>query len=230
MDQKPLITQAKNVIVAVPSEVQTTRLAVVPINALRVQDKPLPVSVSRNQKMKFVLLSDLHCCFDVMTPPADVLICAGDMTLSGTVKEFEALEEWFQKQPQDFKVYCPGNHDIWGFRERERAKFCLHTPTWAVDEVVVFGDEHNRIKAYFSPWTFNPFGGNGWAFPLYGASHSKEKWAEIPSRLDMLVTHGPPYGISDAHWATGQRLGDFHLKQRIEIGRASCRERVYVLV
>lgn len=163
---------------------------------------------------RFVLVSDLHCCFNFQTPPGDVLIAAGDMTMHGTPEEFLELERWFKLQPQSRKLYVPGNHDLGAFTSQRVMKYdILKTPKWLVDEEV---NTLENIRIYGSPWTYAPWGGLKWAFPLHGGTHSKEKWAEIPEGLDILVTHGPAYGISDEHWVTGQKLGDSYLLWRLQ--------------
>lgn len=161
---------------------------------------------------RFVLVSDVHCR-EVQTPPGDILITAGDMTMKGTLEEFQWLEEWFRKQPQKRKFFVPGNHD-WGAFSDQRVMRAdvLKTPKWLVDEEVYTLD---NIRIYGSPWTQTIYGAKHWAFPLLGGSHSQEKWAEIPESLDILITHGPPYGISDEHWATGSKLGDNYLLWRL---------------
>lgn len=162
---------------------------------------------------RFVLVSDIHCA-EVQTPPGDVLILAGDATVGGTFEEFRWLEEWFQRQPQSRKFYIPGNHDWGAFVDRNvYRQDVVRTPTWLVDEEI---HTVGNVRIYGSPWTPKITGAGKWGFPLYGGSHSEEKWAEIPEALDILVTHGPPYGISDTHWVTGAALGDRYLRWQLE--------------
>src|SRR5262249_28918150 len=49
------------------------------------------------------------------------------------------------------------------------------------------------LKIYGSPWT--PLFCD-WAFMLPDADLAS-KWDKIPSGLDVLITHGPPFGILD---------------------------------
>jgi Icc-related predicted phosphoesterase len=45
-----------------------------------------------------------------------------------------------------------------------------------------------------------------WAFNLQRGPALREKWALIPEGTDVLITHGPPFGILD--WtARGERVG-----------------------
>jgi Icc-related predicted phosphoesterase len=50
------------------------------------------------------------------------------------------------------------------------------------------------IKFYGSPW--QPEFHN-WAFNLSRGEELAEKWEQIPNDVDVLITHGPAYGILD---------------------------------
>ena len=45
-----------------------------------------------------------------------------------------------------------------------------------------------------------------WAFNETRGAHMREKWARIPDRVDVLVTHGPPIGHGD-RCQSGQLAG-----------------------
>jgi Icc-related predicted phosphoesterase len=44
---------------------------------------------------------------------------------------------------------------------------------------------------------------------------AKENWAILPEGLDILITHGPPAGILDRHFRTGEALGDTDLMHKL---------------
>lgn len=162
---------------------------------------------------RFVLVSDVHLA-DVETPPGDVLVAAGDMTMKGTQEQMEWLERWFQRQPQARKIYVPGNHDWEAFHSRRVIRQdVVKSARWLVDEEI---HTVGNVRIYGSPWTLCPFSGKGWGYPLFVQSQAEEKWAEIPEGLDILITHGPPFGISDEHWITKQKLGDPWLRRRLQ--------------
>ncbi len=50
------------------------------------------------------------------------------------------------------------------------------------------------LKFYGSPWqpTFH-----NWAFNLDRGEEIKKVWDKIPNDTDVLITHGPPFGILD---------------------------------
>ncbi|KAK1220512.1 hypothetical protein PQX77_016722 [Marasmius sp. AFHP31] len=68
--------------------------------------QPAPPNYTR-----FVCISDTHShTFPV--PPGDVLLHGGDLTNTGTVKNFETTMEWLYSMPHKVKVVIAGNHDL----------------------------------------------------------------------------------------------------------------------
>ena len=59
-----------------------------------------------------------------------------------------------------------------------------------------FSEQPHRHKILIagSPWTPIFF---DWAFNLERGTAIAERWAQIPSDTDVLITHGPPAGILD---------------------------------
>jgi Icc-related predicted phosphoesterase len=56
--------------------------------------------------------------------------------------------------------------------------------------------KHEGIKFYGSPITPS-FHRQNWAFNADRGEEIKKYWARIPSDVNVLITHGPPYGIMD---------------------------------
>ncbi len=160
----------------------------------------------------FAFVSDVHAK-PLCTPAADVLICAGDMTNHGQEEEqFIRLNSWFAEQPQEQKFFLPGNHDVLAYKDLQRAQELITNATIVVDRLVTI----HGAKCYFSPWIRS--NDPKWAYPLMDGTYSaRDKWKEIPEGLDLLITHGPPYGISDlSHREKYHHLGDGFLKNRLE--------------
>ncbi len=88
-----------------------------------------------------------------------------------------------------------GNHD--GFLEKN--------PGWEVglhrnfDYLQDSGTEFEGLKIWGSPWTLSFEGMNPKckAFTCETEEELAEKWKLIPDDIDILITHGPPYGILD---------------------------------
>lgn len=140
-------------------------------------------------------ISDTHHLHrQVVVPPSDILIFAGDLTRMGMYDDVVSFLDWFRKQPAKHCVYIAGNHD-----------FCYQKkPDWLNDVHKEYGEidylENSAIvldglKIWGSP--FSPEFGN-WAFsyPRDGMA-AQLTWSAIPSDADIVITHGPPLGIND---------------------------------
>lgn len=166
--------------------------------------------------MRIVCLSDTHGA-KVPVPDGDVLIHAGDMTNGGTVREIRAAAAWLGILPHRYKLVIAGNHDFGldpfhapnDIAEAFLADaglvylrdWCATLPTTGDQQLIVYG----------SPWT-PPF--YDWAFQLPPEEIAK-KWAEIPPNTDILITHGPPFGILDR--VGGQPAGCPALRSMVEL-------------
>jgi Icc-related predicted phosphoesterase len=143
--------------------------------------------------LKFVAISDTHCRhYNLKLPKGDVLIHAGDVTYRGRQDEVEDFLKWFREQPFRYKVFIAGNHDFF-FQKTKKETLEKMIPR----EVIYLNDsgvELEGIKLWGSPIT--PFFFD-WAFNrLRGATINKH-WKLIPPDTDILITHGPVFGILD---------------------------------
>jgi len=142
---------------------------------------------------KIVCLSDTHNCHEqISVPDGDILIHAGDATIQGTIDEVISFNEWFANLPHPHKIFVAGNHD-WLFETNNRYARSLLDPSihYLQDSSV----EIEELKIYGSPWQPRFF---DWAFNLMRGAELAEKWKLIPVDTDVLITHGPPFGILDA--------------------------------
>jgi len=141
--------------------------------------------------MRVVAISDTHTFEDRITvPDGDVLIHAGDATITGTVAEVSAFGAWLESQPHKHKIVIAGNHD-WLF-ERDNAHARLLIEPWAhylQDSMV----EITGVRFYGSPWQPRF---QDWAFNVNRGRAIAWKWRLIP-KCDVLITHGPPWGVLD---------------------------------
>lgn len=65
----------------------------------------------------------------------------------------------------------------------------------------MFTVQNQPIRIYGSPWA--AYVGN-WVF-MARPEKAGEIWSKIPEKTDILITHGPPYGVLDVaynmrHW------------------------------
>lgn len=142
--------------------------------------------------MKFVLMSDTHGHHKkIQTPEADFLIHAGDIEIRYP-EDLEDFLKWFDSQPAKHKIFISGNHDL--FMERHQAEvneiLSYSKSIYLLNSGVII----DGLKIWGSPYT--PAFGTGWVFnhPRHTMS---EIWDQIPKDTNILVTHGPPFGILD---------------------------------
>lgn len=142
--------------------------------------------------IKIVLISDTHLKHKITLPEADCIIHAGDVCSYGTIYEVEVFLKWFSQLPYKYKIFCAGNHCFPFQREKDRVSELLRE----YPEVIYLEEssiEIEGIKIWGSPWT--PYFFN-WAFN-YQPEEAYKYWSKIPLDTNILITHGPPYGILD---------------------------------
>jgi predicted phosphodiesterase/type III secretory pathway component EscS len=171
-----------------------------------------------DDKTRVVVISDTHNQHHrLRLPPGDILIHCGDFTKKGTPAEIKAFDEWLGKVDIPVRVIIPGNHDQTldpDWPDHDGRPSPLENAThYLVDREVTIpapSPEKNPVRIYGTSWVvpFPPhrhFGGPATGF-MRPSEERKEKFDKIPSGLDILVTHGPPYSIGD-RTVTGARAG-----------------------
>lgn len=138
--------------------------------------------------MKIDCISDLHG-YKPKLEGGDLLIIAGDLTARDNKYEYVQFSEWFLQQDYRKKIVISGNHE--GCIERGDYYFNHEWLGYLQDS----GTEFEGLKIWGSPWT--PEFCN-WYFMKKRGKEIKEKWDLIPNDIDILITHGPPYGILDS--------------------------------
>lgn len=163
--------------------------------------------------LRIICLSDTHNCNEqIIVPEGDILIHAGDATNRGTMEEIIFFNQWFANFSHKYKIFVAGNHD-WLFETNNlRARSLLD------DSIIYLQDssvEIEGLKIYGSPWQPRFF---DWAFNLNRGAEMAEKWKLIPHNTDILITHGPPFGILDEvprrYWI--ENTGCEELRKKVE--------------
>eukprot|EP00002_Diphylleia_rotans_P033828 TRINITY_DN7228_c0_g2_i4.p1 TRINITY_DN7228_c0_g2~~TRINITY_DN7228_c0_g2_i4.p1 ORF type:complete len:315 (-),score=52.72 TRINITY_DN7228_c0_g2_i4:338-1282(-) len=167
------------------------------------------VSNNGKDELSFVCISDTHGHHaKVKVPPADVFIHCGDFSVSGTNEEVASFNDWLQTLPHKYKIVVAGNHDItlhpefyeqnWHRFHTEKQK-CIPASK-ALSNCIYLQDSSifiDGIHIYGSPWQPTYF---NWAFNLDRGAPIKRMWDLIPNTTDLLITHGPPWGILDRNF------------------------------
>jgi Icc-related predicted phosphoesterase len=124
-------------------------------------------------------------------PKGDVLIHCGDVLGWGDEKEYYEFIEWFSSQPHKHKIVIAGNHDI--VLDDPQTKLAIRSKLEEAG-IVYLQNTHTEIDGkvfYGSPWT-PKFG--DWSFMMHAVYNN------IPDKVDVLITHGPPAGILDQNF------------------------------
>jgi predicted phosphohydrolase len=164
--------------------------------------------------IRFVCIADthtLHRQLDPM-PDGDVLLVAGDFCGRGREHEVEDFDSWLAVQPYRIKIVVAGNHDtIFESKPRSARRLLAHAKYLQDDETTIrptlLGRSYTEgwaIRIYGSPWQPKFY---DWAFNLpRGGEELRRRWREIPTGVDVLVTHTPPCEVMD-HDSRGGRSG-----------------------
>ena len=169
--------------------------------------------------MKITMISDTHNKHKFVTDDlsgGDLLIHAGDLSSMGYEHEIREFCKWYNSLDNyTHKVFIAGNHD-WGFQiNTEKVREILDfygNITYLQDNDVLVGDK--LVSVYGSPWQPEFY---NWAFNLERKGDElKEKWDNIPSNTDILITHGPAYGYVDRVIGRPENLGCELLTDRIK--------------
>lgn len=144
--------------------------------------------------MNITFISDTHSLHDSIDMPlnGDVICHCGDLSNIGTAREVDNFMRWYSELDPPYKILIAGNHDI--SAEKARDRFLKSIP----DNIIYLENnpvEINGVKFWGSPVT--PEFGIGWAFNRKRGEDIKQIWDDIPDDTDVLLTHGPPYGVGD---------------------------------
>lgn len=142
--------------------------------------------------MRIVAISDTHNR-EVELPEGDLLLVAGDVSGRGTPSQITLFNSYLEKQSAKFKhkpLVIAGNHDFLFQEDRNFAESLLTAGSYIEDSLVIV----DGVKIYGSPWTPTFY---DWAFMRDRGAPIRHYWDLIPEGIDLLVTHGPPYGILD---------------------------------
>lgn len=149
--------------------------------------------------MRIVMISDMHSNLDFKLPEADLLLIAGDICPAYGDKglsidlQYQWLQDnfrpWLNQQPVKEVVFIAGNHD-WIFEiARSYVPFlgdnCHYLEDSFIDimGIKIYGTPQQPI---FCDWAFNRT-----------EEQLKRYFENIPTGLDILISHCPPYGILD---------------------------------
>jgi len=143
-----------------------------------------------------------HAAFGqtALMPEADVLLHAGDFTNFGREGDAKAFDAWgaSQTQPRECRIVVLGNHENRWVQGGEMDALRALLPSWTV----LHDEMHQAAGLTFYGMRFL-------------AEHESERQAvQVPSGVDVLVTHNPPHGSLD-----GGGSGHVALRRAAEAAR-----------
>lgn len=143
--------------------------------------------------MKITAISDTHGLHrQLQLPGGDVLIHSGDVCNRGTAAEALDFMNWFSNQNYTYKIFIAGNHDFYFESEQNTTiKSLLPESVYYLNDS---GITIEGISFWGSPIT-PEF--HNMAFNRKRGVDIAKHWDLIPSDTDVLITHGPAYGILD---------------------------------
>jgi len=170
--------------------------------------------------MRLVVTSDCHGkLLHARIPAGDVLILGGDILANHSgnpdtdaalqLDELRDLDARCGRLGFKHVVMIAGNHD-WLFERVKGAHHALKNIVYLEDS----GTEIDGVKFWGSPhqpWFYD------WAFnhPRNGRELA-HYWSLIPDDTDVLITHGPPFGILDLPFGKGDPAGCELLLMRVK--------------
>lgn len=161
--------------------------------------------------MRLTFISDTHLKHgELKLGSGDILFHCGDMTNRGNLSDLREFARFMSNQDFKHKVAIAGNHDFCFENEnKDEAERIL------LDNGIIYlndsGVSIEGLKIWGSPvqpWFHD------WAFNRQRGSDIKKHWDLIPDDTDILITHGPPYGILDMT-IRGQLVGCEELLERV---------------
>lgn len=150
--------------------------------------------------MKLCIASDYHGQYKHENKEsfkqADVFIFCGDWTASRNyqfqIKETIKFFAWLDELPFKHKVVIAGNHDFVADKDAKLVESLasnyqnihyLNDSSVIIDDTVFYGSPYTLM---FCDWAF-----------METESQLRVRYERIPSTTDVLITHGPAYGILD---------------------------------
>lgn len=167
--------------------------------------------------MRIVAISDTHGMHrDIIVPEGDLLIVAGDITGRDSLEEIYDFNDWLYELPFNYKTVVGGNHD--GCIEKagcELSSIYLSDAIYLENNFCTIEHKGKKYKIWGSPFTPRFL---DWHFMEDRGEKISKIWQQIPEDTDILVTHGPAWGILDEvrpAWKRGH-LGCEELAKRIK--------------
>jgi len=159
-----------------------------------------PLSESKKNSIvskKLCCISDTHSKHRYLDiDPCDFIIHSGDIFRKSKLDVILDFIDWFSNLPAKNKILVAGNHDRFIARENDTFRRLIDGKIIYLENT---SSEIEGIKFWGSPCV-------KWCGPYQHFAYKNESesaliFNKIPEDTDILITHGPPFGILD--WELG---------------------------
>ena len=144
---------------------------------------------------KIVCISDTHQKHRKLEiPNGDILLCGGDFSWRGGREEVVEFSSWLSTLNHPYKILIAGNHETTFDPAKPEFDPGIRDLIQGVSYLENTSVEIEGLKIWGSPYSSEYC---NWAFSLKTAEDAEAMWARIPDDTDVVLIHGPPYGIGD---------------------------------
>lgn len=151
-------------------------------------------------------VADLHG-YEPELQGGDILIIAGDLTASDRPIQYGHFAAWLERQKYRKKIFIAGNHD--NYLEKEGLKSIQDIYNDLNGEYLQdSGCEFEGLKIWGTPWSLWFDGINPHCKAFTGSERQlAAKYEMIPDDTDILISHGPSWGLHDTLHRSDERVG-----------------------
>lgn len=158
--------------------------------------------------LKIMAISDLHGYLPEITEPADIALIAGDIVPLEMQSNKQDSSIWFKTDFAQWIIGMPvkkvfiiaGNHDFYletigktGLRSIKKA--CNGKIVYLMNNLTKYIDENGiRWSIFGTPYCHIFY---NWPF-MKTDKYLTEAFSEIPNRVDIIISHDPPFSFGDA--------------------------------
>ena len=163
-----------------------------------------------NNKLRICCISDTHENHDKLYMPKDIdlLIYAGDFTNWKTSKEnsVNSFLEWYKQQKAKYKILVCGNHELYFNSLKTSKKDALiedlkkNNILYLDNNFGIFPELNMNIYGFPHTLKRNLFYMAD-AFEISGTKMNQICNKVLDKKIDILVTHSPPFNILDKTYA-----------------------------
>ena len=162
--------------------------------------------------MDITCISDLHGYYPKLDG-GDLLIVAGDLTATDTHDQHIQFALWLRDQKYKKKIVIAGNHDV-SMQKNMLSDKTSEIPGMNCTYLCDSGTEFEGLKIWGSPWSLWFPGINPKCTAFTGNENKlMHEYEKIPTDIDILITHTPPYGILDK--CRNGHVGSESLRQQL---------------